>query len=83
MPDFFDVFTPFVFLKNQEGKLEKLKIFVYLGFKTVLVTLFKPDYQFTYSFIRRIQAYMSHQVVVLSHLLDQQISKPLPSPESE
>ncbi len=58
-------------------------MFVYLGFKTMLVALFKPDHQFTYSFIRRIQAYMSRQVVVLSQLLDQQISKPLPSPESE
>jgi hypothetical protein len=77
------VFTPFVFLKNQEGKLEKLKIFVYLGFKTVLVALFKPDHHFTHSFIRRFQAYMSHQVVVLSLLLDQKISKPLLSPESE
>lgn len=49
----------------------------------MLVSLFKPDFKFTFKFVKQIQAYMSRQVVVLSQLLDQQISKPLPAADSE
>jgi hypothetical protein len=54
MPDYVDIFAPFVYLTNQEGKLEKFKMFVYLGFKTMLVALFKPDYVFTYAFVKKL-----------------------------
>ena len=81
--DYIDIFAPYVYITNAEGKLEKFKMFVYLGFKTMLVTLFRPDQQFTCKFIRQLQAYVNRQVIVLSQLLDQQICKPLPAPESE
>lgn len=71
MPDFIDIFVPYVYITNAEGKLEKFKMFVYLGYKTMLVTLYKPDQEFSYKFIRQLQAYSNRQVVVLSQLLDQ------------
>jgi hypothetical protein len=58
-------------------------MFVYLGYKTMLVTFYKPEQEFSYKFVRQLQTYINRQVVVLSQLLDQQIAKPMPAPESE
>lgn len=76
---FVDVFAPHVYIKNKAGKLQKFQMFVYLGFKTIFVMLLNPEAQLTNSKLRQLHAYLSRQVGVLSQLLDQQVSRPLPS----
>lgn len=49
-----DIFAPTVYLRDADGKLVKYKLFVYLGFKTMLVSLFKPDFEFTFRFVKQI-----------------------------
>ena len=42
-----------------------------------MITLFfKPDFQFTTSFIQNINAHLSRQIPILSQLLDQIVAKP-------
>ena len=55
--DFIDVFAPSVWLTNAEGKLEQFKMFVFLGFKTMLVCLFKHDVELKTKMIRQLHAY--------------------------
>jgi len=53
-------------------------MFVFLGFKTMTVLLFKVDFDFTHAFLTSLNAHLSRQVPILSQLLDQIVNRPQP-----
>ena len=53
-------------------------MFVYLGYKTMIVLLFKPDFDFTHQFLHSINAHLNRQVPILSQLLEQIVNRPQP-----
>lgn len=72
------MFAPHIYIRTKDNKLTKFQMFVYLGYKTMFVMLLKPDTKLSVTKLRSLQAYLNRQVGVLSQLLDQQVSRPLP-----
>jgi len=63
---------------EDDNELQSFRMFVYLGYKTMLVLLLKPDVEFTHQFLNSINAHVSRQVPILSQLLEQIVNKPQP-----
>ena len=78
------MFAPIVYLRNNQstadesddGELVPYRMFVYLGFKTMTILFFKPDFDFTHAFLTNLNAHLSRQVPILSQLLDQIVTRP-------
>ena len=68
------MFAPLVYLKTssdeKDTELTPYRMFVYLGYKTMTVLLFKADFDFTHAFLLSLNAHLSRQVPILSQLLD-------------
>lgn len=56
---FVDVFAPCIHIKTKEGKLEKFRMFTYLGYKTMFVMLLKPETKLTLSKLKSLYAYLN------------------------
>jgi len=74
------MFAPIVYLKKttdeNDSELVPYRMFVYLGYKTMTVLFFKPDFDFTHAFLTSLNAHLSRQVPILSQLLDQIVTRP-------
>lgn len=74
------MFAPMVYLKKttdeSDTELVPYRMFVYLGFKTMTVLFFKPEFDFTHAFLTSLNAHLSRQVPILSQLLDQIVTRP-------
>ena len=70
MEDVIEIFAPIIYLKetNDENdtELKPYRMFVYMGFKTMTVLLFKPDFDFTHAFLTSINQHLTRQVPILS-----------------
>ena len=68
------MFAPIVHLKTSadenDSEVEPYRMFVYLGYKTMIVLLFKPEFDFTHQFLNTINAHLSRQEPILSQLLE-------------
>ena len=77
------MFAPIVYLRSttdeNDEELVPYRMFVYLGYKTMTVLFFKPDIDFTHTFLTNLNAHLSRQVPILSQLLDQIVTRPQPS----
>ena len=58
-----DIFAPLVYLKDtsdaNDDTLVPYRMFVYLGFKTMCVLLFKPDIDFTHRLLTSLNNHLS------------------------
>ena len=74
------MFAPIVYLRTSESEsdteLRPFRMFVFLGYKTMTVLIFKVDFEFTQSFLMSLNAHLSRQVPILSQLLEQIVNRP-------
>jgi hypothetical protein len=59
-------FAPVVYFTDSEGKLKAYRLMVYIGHKTMLALLFDVDFNFDYTFLKKLDTHLAKHAPIIS-----------------